>query len=134
MSSLQRRFDLPADLTPSDCHSVLLIEHYTYKNFILTREINCPDLLQIDIVSNSFAVEWMRDFESFQEALEHETSYVSNLTRSMSLVLDEFYANLRVSGLKCIENCNVCFMYKINFQSCSLRTLSENNFVAVVKW
>eukprot|EP00045_Choanoeca_perplexa_P012591 m.138135 g.138135 ORF g.138135 m.138135 type:complete len:389 (+) comp16065_c0_seq4:3933-5099(+) len=50
---------------------------------------------KIDIVDAGFAMEWLTDYEAFQQALQEETSYIGTLARSMSLVLEEFYTNLR---------------------------------------
>jgi GTPase SAR1 family protein len=51
-----------------------------------------------DVVSHDFCVEWMQDFEVFQQAIE-EDSYMSTLMHSMSMVLEEFYESLRVVGV-----------------------------------
>ncbi|KAE8538963.1 hypothetical protein D1P53_005332 [Cryptococcus gattii VGV] len=59
-----------------------------------------------DVQPHEFALEWMTDFEKYQEALndksrdEHgEGSYVNSLMSSMNLVLEEFYNNLRAVGV-----------------------------------
>lgn len=49
-----------------------------------------------DIVSPAFAKSWMKDFERFDQALEeNRSSYMNDLSRSLSLVLDEFYSDLK---------------------------------------
>ena len=56
-------------------------------------------LNKIDVVRHEFAVDWMKDYQVFQDALDTNSSYLSSFTRSMSLVLDEFYQNLNVTNL-----------------------------------
>lgn len=56
-------------------------------------------LNKIDVQSHDFAVEWIKDFEAFHEAIENEKDYVSNLSRTVSLTLDEFYRDLKVCGV-----------------------------------
>ena len=49
-----------------------------------------------DVVSHHTCLEWMRDHESFQSALDDaadSSGFYGSLTRSLSLVLDEFYSN-----------------------------------------
>lgn len=70
-----------------------------------------------DVTSSEPMLDWMRDFEEFQKALasdEHrdadgEPTYMNSLMNSMSLVLDEFYKELKValSFLSDALNCSL---------------------------
>ncbi|CAO3691108.1 unnamed protein product [Rhizopus stolonifer] len=65
-----------------------------------------------DVVSHDFAVEWMTDFEKFQMALAQDTTYMSSLMSSMSLVLDEFYNHLKVVGVSAVTGAGVDDFFK----------------------
>lgn len=66
---------------------------YKYKLPIIIALNKC------DVIDCKFAIDWMKDWQTFQEAIDKETSYMGNLTRSMSLVLDTFYENLTTVGV-----------------------------------
>ena len=41
---------------------------------------------KIDVVRHEFAVDWMKDYEVFNEALQRDITYAATLSRSLSLV------------------------------------------------
>jgi GTPase SAR1 family protein len=71
-----------------------------------------------DVKSEQEAIDWMRDFESFQAALRREeeeeadtgaggSGYMASLLNSMSLVLEEFYNNLSVVGVSSMTGAGI---------------------------
>eukprot|EP00882_Tetradesmus_deserticola_P010858 GHRQ01011477.1.p1 GENE.GHRQ01011477.1~~GHRQ01011477.1.p1 ORF type:complete len:380 (+),score=160.64 GHRQ01011477.1:586-1725(+) len=57
---------------------------------------------KVDVSRHEFALEWMADFEAYSAALEADASYAATLSRSLSLVLEEFYDGLRSVGLSAL--------------------------------
>jgi len=69
-----------------------------------------------DVTPCEFAIEWMQDWEKFQEALEennNQDGYYGSLTRSMSLCLDEFYRGLKFAGVSAASGEGVGDFFKI---------------------
>ena len=57
---------------------------------------------KVDVARHEFALEWMTDFEAFSAALDADSSYSASLSRSLSLVLEEFYENLHAVGVSAV--------------------------------
>ncbi|KAJ1635633.1 GPN-loop GTPase [Pavlovales sp. CCMP2436] len=83
--------------TPRSARPVTFMSNMLYACSILYK-FRLPLVLvfnKTDVLSADFASEWMADSEAFQQALEQEKAYIGSLSRSMSLMLDEFYSQLR---------------------------------------
>lgn len=59
-------------------------------------------LNKIDLQSQDFIEEWMKNFEKFLQDAEQDKGYLSNLTRSLALALDTFYSTLRTVGISSV--------------------------------
>jgi translation initiation factor IF-2 len=55
-----------------------------------------------DVLDHSFALEWMRDFDRLDQNLSKVDTYLSSLSRSLSLVLEEFYRNVEACGVSAV--------------------------------
>jgi translation initiation factor IF-2 len=54
----------------------------------------------------------MEDFEAFQGAMRSDDSYMSTFSQSLSLVLDEFYKNLRSVGVSAVSGAGMDAFFK----------------------
>ncbi|TNN17308.1 GPN-loop GTPase 1 isoform 2 [Schistosoma japonicum] len=110
--------------TPRSHNPITFMSNMLYACSVLYK-MGLPFILVLnktDIIESEFAIRWMRDFETFQDALGgHRQStegpselecdnpsypgtspYMNSLIHSMSLVLDEFYSTLRCCSISSI--------------------------------
>lgn len=90
--------------TPRNSSPITFMSNMMYACSIMYK-CKLPFLLvfnKTDVVSHKTQLNWMQDFDAFSLALQGDDSYMSSLTRSMSLVLDEFYRNLKTVGVSAV--------------------------------
>jgi hypothetical protein len=72
---------------------------------------------KIDVTRHDFALAWMADFETYLRALEADGTYAATLSRSLSLVLDEFYQSMRSVGVSAVTGEGMDAFFEVRLQS-----------------
>eukprot|EP00605_Chrysophyceae_sp_TOSAG23-4_P003017 GSChrysophyteH1.ASY1.ANO1.3322.1 assembled CDS len=67
---------------------------------------------KIDVTPCEPQMEWMRDFEAYQEALDGDRTedYMGPLNRSLSLGMDEFYRSMQTCGVSALTGAGIAEM------------------------
>jgi GPN-loop GTPase len=71
-----------------------------------------------DVLDHSFAIEWMKDFDILDKHLSKVDTYLSSLSRSLSLVLEEFYKNVEACGVSAKTGKGFEFMINDKIPKC----------------
>lgn len=79
---------------------------------------------KIDVTPHDFAIEWMTDYDAFSAALDSDASYAATLSRSLSLVLEEFYQNLQAVGVSAVTGQGMDEFFE-SVQRCKEKYTSE---------
>lgn len=52
-----------------------------------------------DVIKEDFCVLWTKDYEELELALNNHSDYISSYSRSLCLVLEEFYKTIKICGV-----------------------------------
>lgn len=87
--------------TPRSTNPVTFMSNMLYATSVLykTQLPMVVVLNKTDVVDSETCETWMRDPDAFAEALQEDPTYMANLSRSLALVLGEFYEQIKAVGV-----------------------------------
>ncbi|ANQ06442.1 XPA binding protein 1 [Plasmodium coatneyi] len=59
---------------------------------------------KVDIIKHDKCIEWMKDYDSFNEDVIHDESYMASFSRSCALMINEFYEGIKTVGISSKTN------------------------------
>jgi GPN-loop GTPase len=71
-----------------------------------------------DVLDHTFAIDWMRDFDQLDSNLSKVDTYLSSLSRSLSLVLEEYYKNVEACGVSAKTGKGFEHMIQVKIPKC----------------